>query len=181
MDSPTAVVAKKEKKERKVKVVSTEETDAEPSTSTASPEKKRKRAVEGELEVVAAESIAMDVDSVPAVTEESEAPEAGLELDEVEELEALSHKERRKRKRMSLQQPAPGASTSAPRVALPAQSQALHKSVVEKPRVRSQFCVWVGNMRFSTTVAMINEFFEAAGEVTRVHMTDGVRKGENKG
>ncbi|WFD20110.1 Nucleolar protein 13 [Malassezia caprae] len=82
--------------------------------------------------------------------------------------EPLSHKERRKRRKMEKQ----------------AEFQEEEQAPRPQRLQRSAFCVWIGNLPFSTTVEELSEWLsenEVEG-VSRVHMTPGARRDEhNKG
>lgn len=83
--------------------------------------------------------------------------------------EPLSHKEKRKRRKMEKQ----------------ADMHEEEEEYLRPKRLqRSAFCVWIGNLPFSTTIDELSEWLaenEVEG-VSRVHMTPGARRAEhNKG
>lgn len=91
----------------------------------------------------------------------------GDPVDEPHDLseEPLSHKEKRKRRKMEKQ----------------VNLQEDEKESRPQRLQRSAFCVWIGNLPFSTTVDELSEWLaenEVEG-VSRVHMTPGARRAEN--
>lgn len=83
-----------------------------------------------------------------------------------EEVEALSHKERRKRRKIEKQM------SQHPEGDVPIRPS--------KPQ-RSPYSVWIGNLAFSTSVEELTEWLQEQGieGISRVHMISGVRKEEH--
>lgn len=106
-------------------------------------------------------------------TQPEQAENAAPETDdagEEEEEEAISHKERRKRRKMEKQAAKYGGDRAPARA-------------LSKPQ-RSPFCVWIGNLSFSTSTNDLQAWLEEQGiqGISRVHMTSGARRYEhNKG
>jgi RNA recognition motif-containing protein len=100
--------------------------------------------------------------------------------DEDEDIEALSHKERRKRRKLEKQS---GHRTvdnedSEQRMGTTTEERGTAK---EK---RSPFSLWVGNLSFQTSAPRLQQWFEEKGisGISRVHMPKGIRKMEyNRG
>lgn len=106
------------------------------------------------------------------------------EGEEAEEpVEALSHKEQRKRRKLEkkgLLPPPAGADGDVD--AMPSSSHAKP----QRPDLpeRSPYAVWVGNLSFQTNIERLQGWFEERGiqGISRVHMPRGVKKFEqNKG
>lgn len=85
---------------------------------------------------------------------------------ESDEVEAISHKEQRKRRKMEkyMSQHSEGDVNTRP----------------SKPQ-RSPYSVWIGNLAFSTSVKELTEWLQEQGieGISRVHMISGVRREEH--
>ncbi|KAK0570247.1 Nucleolar protein 13 [Tilletia horrida] len=187
-------------KERKRKrdEVSKVEPDAADDASPVKDEKKNKDTKKSKKR--AAGEVATEADSTDA--DKSEAQDAASEAeqekaDEAEEgvgdEEVLSHKERRKRRRLEKRaaslsanagQDAGKKSVAANTGAAPTVIVESGSSSASKPVPRSQYSIWVGNLAFSTTPQRLQTWFEdkAVAGISRINMPKGARKHEyNKG
>jgi hypothetical protein len=85
---------------------------------------------------------------------------------------ALSHAERRRRKKKALS----GMKDASPRAAPPAKKRktGINSLTIDSAAVaataKRQNSVWVGNLSFKTTAENLKTFFEGVGEITRIHM-----------
>ena len=88
------------------------------------------------------------------------------------EVEVLSHAAVRKRKRAKLVSDPP----------LPTSSNKNAENVAKSSSAtKRQNSVWVGNLTFKTTTQQLREFFQFAGDITRIHMpTKAVAKANDK-
>ncbi|KAF9508131.1 hypothetical protein BS47DRAFT_1488500 [Hydnum rufescens UP504] len=88
------------------------------------------------------------------------------------EIEVLSHAALRKRKKAKI------ASDPSPPILSNKDSENTPKSSSAPQRQNS---TWVGNLTFKTTTQQLREFFQFAGDITRIHMpTKAVAKGNDK-
>ncbi|KAG0147917.1 hypothetical protein CROQUDRAFT_132214 [Cronartium quercuum f. sp. fusiforme G11] len=91
--------------------------------------------------------------------------EANENLEDQKQVEVLSHKERRKRRKLSKQNPNETIPEPAP---------------TPKP-TRSRYGIWVGNMLYNTTQVDVEAFFSPCGSISRLHMPSGKKPGQNAG
>ncbi|PWN45223.1 hypothetical protein IE81DRAFT_285961 [Ceraceosorus guamensis] len=106
-----------------------------------------------------------------ALDTESDAPGEAEDA----EVEAISHKEQRKRRKLEKAAAKAGTGGSADSV-----------PVATEPKVpaRSGFSLWIGNLSFRTSEARLKEWLEEGGitGISRIHMPSGQKKMEhNKG
>jgi RNA recognition motif len=88
------------------------------------------------------------------------------------EIEVLSHAALRKRKKAKI------ASDPSPSILSNKNTENTPQSSSAPQRQNS---VWVGNLTFKTTTQQLREFFQFAGDITRIHMpTKAVAKGNDK-
>ncbi len=100
---------------------------------------------------------------------------------EEEEVEVLSHKEQRRRKKLA-KHTADGEEEEAGPNSLMHPTRALGTSAAVQPR--SGFSIWVGNLSFFTAPAKLVDWFEQRGVdgISRVNMPKGARRAEmNRG
>ncbi|ETS59736.1 hypothetical protein PaG_06258 [Moesziomyces aphidis] len=105
--------------------------------------------------------------------------EQGAEGDE--EVEVLSHKEQRRRKKLAKQADGEGEEAAGPN-SLMHPTRAQGSSAAAQPR--SGFSIWVGNLSFFTAPAKLVDWFEQRGVdgISRVNMPKGARRAEmNRG
>lgn len=151
-----------------------------------SKDKKRKRDAQVEATVDGGEQVAAVDEAVAAseVVNNAEDPASEPEV----EVEAVSHKEQRKRrkleKKLAQSSPSGPTSTAAP---APAATKTAATETIFTTSKRSPYGVWVGNLHFSTSPQDLVHFFtptptSSTAHITRLHMPAGKRPGEaNKG
>lgn len=134
---------------------------------------KRKRADEGATSKVSVDAAGSPTSGEAGVNQDN--PEEAPEEDEVE---ALSHKERRKRRKMEKKGLLP--TSAAGKQGEGQDSQDRQEPLPE----RSRYAVWVGNLSFQTTTQRLQSWFQEKEiwGITRIHMPKGAKKFEyNKG
>ncbi|KII95284.1 hypothetical protein PLICRDRAFT_149892 [Plicaturopsis crispa FD-325 SS-3] len=93
--------------------------------------------------------------------------ESASEPEDVAEVSALSHAERRRQKKKAKLDAKAAKSASKTRTGKEARTG---KEDVPAAQGKRQHSVWVGNMTFKTTVEALKGFFDGVGEITRVNM-----------